>query len=436
MADTSEVTVGSEEMNRVIARVQKMLTRAKAGRGASEAEAETAMRLAQDLMSKYNLDMAQIEAASTNTENATERVKEEAKGRAMYKWQQQLAKYVAEANFCYHLIKTDSVWVQRHWSDEKPSDLSGRWERFNDLGGAPDNIKYVEGRRKVVISHIFVGRKANVITAQLMYQYLTQAIEDAVPVENNAQRLSRSAMSWKEGCADRLCERLAQKRKDLIEKHDAAVKAEQERINKEHSAKHAKAPRQLEGNKETEVKAAVAGMTAGAYDETGHATQAEPQERPEADKEEWNPADAAEQPAPVATTAMVLASVYDDKEREANWEVAHDLPPGWLASRRAEREKQEAEAAASQAKQQMSDVEKPIVEETEKQKQARERRAAEEQEKKRKRWAREDAAAARREAKAWQRKDHTAYFAGAEKGSAIGIDVQVGNSTDTKRLKA
>lgn len=133
MSDVNETTVGSEEMKRVIDRVQKLLTRSKTSRGNSESEAETAMRLAQDLMSKYNLDMAEIEAASTNKETAAERVKEETKGRAMYKWQRQLAKYVAEANFCYHIIKSGYTWVPRHWSDEEPVEGAGLYSRFNGV---------------------------------------------------------------------------------------------------------------------------------------------------------------------------------------------------------------------------------------------------------------------------------------------------------------
>src|SRR4051812_42543559 len=110
MTDTADTAVNSPEMEKVIARIQKMLARSKTDRGASEAEAETAMKLAQELMAKYNLDMAVIEAASAAKDAPVERVRDEVKGRAMYKWQRQLARYVAEANFCYHLIKKDSVW--------------------------------------------------------------------------------------------------------------------------------------------------------------------------------------------------------------------------------------------------------------------------------------------------------------------------------------
>lgn len=435
MNDVNETTVGSEEMKRVIDRVQKLLTRSKTSRGNSESEAETAMRLAQDLMSKYNLDMAEIEAASTNKETAAERVKEETKGRAMYKWQRQLAKYVAEANFCYHIIKSGYTWVPRHWSDEEPVEGAGLYSRFN--GVVPEGIKYVAGRNKLTIAHVFVGRKANVITAQLMYNYLTQAIEDAVPVENNAQRLSRSAMSWKEGCADRLCERLAKKRKDLIEKHDLEVKAEQERVMAEYEARQTGVPKQLEGNPGAEVKAAIEEMGAEAYDSSGPKSEGEDQERPEPDKaDSWNPADAQKRPEGPATTSMVLASVYDEREREANWEKAHDLPPGWLAQRRADELERDRKQAEEDAKRELGDVEKPIKEETEKQRLSRERREAEEASKQRLKWARENERDQRRFQREWAKKDHAAYYAGASKGDAIGIDVQIGNGPDVKRLKS
>lgn len=432
MTETEKATQ-AEEMDRVIARIQKLLARTTVERGASEAEAETAMRMAQELMAKYNLDMAVIEASSGAQD--TTRIKEEVKGRAMYKWQRELAKYVSEANFCYHLIKGENKWTEPRWSD---GSTAGKWERddADPMYPTDNGVRWIEGRWVKTLRHVFVGRKANVITAQLMYQYLTQTIENLVPVADNKQRLSRSAMSWKEGCAARLCERLSAKRMDLIKQHDAEVKAAEARIKEEweRKAREQAEPKGLPANQESEIKAAVEGLRSQAYDESGPKPEVDPNpERPEADSEVWMPP--VEAPPQPVGTAMVLASVYDEKEREANWELANGYPPGTLAKLRAEREAREKEWAETQAKTETERVEAPVKEETERQRLARERREREEHLKNRRRWAREDATAQRREEREYNKRDHAMYNAGAEAGKKIGLDLQIKAKADAKKLK-
>lgn len=451
--DQNATETTQSDVDKVIARIQKLLSRTKTERGTTEAEADTAMKMAQELMAKHNLDMAVVEAASASKEGATavERVKEQIKGRAMYKWQRQLAKYVAEANFCYHLIKTDQQWVNAYYKLDKdaPADNEGKplaktltREEWSALPYVYEqHYTRVEGRYKTTHSHIFVGRKSNVITAQLMYQYLTQTIEDLVPIEDNNQRLSRSAMSWKEGCADRLCERLAKRRRDLISAHDARVKQEQadrEAENKQRAEDARKAaankPKPLAPHHESEVKAAFEGASAGAYDRVGTAEEAEETERPEVDESDapWVP-QGEEVPEPEAGTALVLASVYDESEREANWEIAHGWEPGSLAKWRAEREEEKRKRAEEEAKAEVDEVEKPVKEETERQRRARERREQQELLKQRRRWAREDEAAWRREQREMERRDHNAYKAGLRKGDDIGIDTQISRNSDSTR---
>jgi hypothetical protein len=350
------------------------------------------------------------------------------------------------------LIKTDQTWVETTYRLDKnadPLDDDGKplaktisIAEWNALPYHLDNrYSRVPARIKTTHSHIFVGRKANVITAQLMYQYLTQTIEDLVPITNNNERLSRSAMSWKEGCADRLCERLAKRRRDLIAAHDARVKqeqadreAEQKRRAEEARAKAAAQPKPLPPHHESEVKAAFT-AAAGARDRVGMAEGAEEVERPEVDEADtWTPqGDAVTEPE--AGTALVLASVYDEAERDANWELAHGYEPGTLARWRADREEAARRLAAAEAKAEVEEVEKPVKEETERQRKARERREQQELLKQRRRWAREDERAWRREQREMQRRDHDAYMAGHRKGEDIGLDTQIArNSDSTKKL--
>lgn len=401
------------EMDRVIAKIQKLLLRTKGDAGTSEAEAQTAMKLAQDLLSKYNLDMAAVEAAQGPGGSVVERVKEEVKGRTRFKWQRELAKYVAEANFCYRLLQYEEKYID-----------------CKDQYGDPSF------RRHKTYRHVFVGRKGNVISAQLLFSYLTETIEANVPLTDASKRFSRSAISWREGCADRLCERLAQRRNDLIQEHDVKVKTEAEATRAEalrkHAEEQARQKKQLSPNEEAEVDAAISGIAEGAHDRVG-GTAPEPAERPEIDSaDDWNPADSVEAPPEETSTAMVLASVYDANEADANYEAAHDLEPGTLARERAEEAARDAEV---EAEEETSRVDAPVKEETERQRLARERREEKEHLADRRRWAREDATAERRELREWRKKDHTAYHAGAEQGKHIGLDPQLTAPAAPKQLK-
>jgi len=459
----------SSNMDKVIARIQKLLNRveltkdqsAQHGSDAgSEAEAERALAQAQELALKHNLDLASIEAAGATKNNlvSVERVKEETTGRAMYQWQRSLARYVAETNFCYHLIQERKEWVKAYYKlDPEEVKAAGKTHRdfaknkltaeeywSSDIDHSIRRFyKEIASRYQTSHKHLYIGRKGNVITAQMMFRYLTQTIEDMVLPAlgiDNSKRLSRSAMSWKEGCADRLCERLAAKRQDLIDKHDARVKAEEadrqaerERQAAEHKAKQG---RQIEANHETEVKHAFDGIKAGAYDRTGPVEEGEEPDRPEEDDDAWTP-EGEEVPEVIeqeAGTALVLASEFSEQEREANYEVAWGLEPGSLARRRAEREEERRRAAEEEATEQQDKADAPVKQETERQRKAREKREAEEELKQQRRWARMDAAEEAKARRLAERRDHRAYRMGQQKGKDIGLDLQVKAGSEIKKL--
>jgi hypothetical protein len=186
-----------ENLSAVVEKIRKILALGR-DRGATESEAATAMAKAQELMARYNLDMALVEASGKKVEadRGGERTKEKVKGRAMYKWQQKLAKYVSDVNYVYHFIQESWEWSAKM------------------------------GRHKKVPQHVFVGRQANVVTAQIMYEYLCETIERLVPIADNKLRLSRSAMSWKEGCADRLCQRLRERKHAIIREQEERMAQE------------------------------------------------------------------------------------------------------------------------------------------------------------------------------------------------------------------
>ena len=470
--DTTEHA--DRDVEKTIARIQKLFARsARAGEhrgGATEAEADTAMRLAQELMAQYNLDMAAIEAAARPDAGGAQRTTEEISSRTRYEWQRQLAKYVAEAHFCYHLVRTN-------WDDD-----AQKW------------------RKKA--THIFVGRRANVITAQMMFHYLVDTIEDLAPTEDRRIEVGRigrgtykgeryairiiegprfqrcdaydastiydsiseagraitgkptngyvffglgaasTAESWKKGCADRLCERLAQRREDLIEQHDARVRQAEEDAKAEQARRAAEAKaaseRRLGANEQAEADAQVGQMRGRARRATKAPSGIEAERPTEGADDGWTPGDGAEDAPEVTTTAMVLASAYDASEQEANYELAHDLAPGQLAKWRAEsearRERWAEERAAREAAGEAQEREEPVVVETEKQRIRREAKEAEELAKQRKRWAREDASRARQQERAYAKVDHRAYREGQEKGEHIGLDAQLAEGTETKKI--
>lgn len=486
------------DLDKVVQKIQKLFELAgrSGARGATEAEADTATRRAQELMARYNLDVAAIEAASREAADAgaASRVKEEQGRRTGKAWQRQLAKYVAEAHFCYHLIRVD-----KDWDDEARSGHGG-W------------------RKKAV--HVFVGRKANVVTAQMMFAYLVDAVEGLAPPaepgadtrvvvdktywgtyrgdgysvravsgeevgrgvkvaflrldDNRGERgevyetvgeavrrcvgfatngykffnmgEASTSESFKKGCADRLCERLAQRRADLIATHDARVKQAEADARAEAERAAQARTRTLGADAGAEkaargaaARAAVEGLAAEARRAPGPDGEA-PAPRPEVDDEDWAPPvsdDASADPG----AAMVLASVYDKSESEANYELAHDMEPGTLARWRRESEAREAERAARRAEAEatatVDAAEEPVREETEKQRAARKRREAAEMVARRCRWAREDARESRKAEREYARVDHSAYRSGAKAGEKVGLDPQVGGRTDeTKKLRS
>jgi len=408
----------------VIRKIQKLLSRTKDGRGATDEESDTAMKIVQGLMAKYNLDMATVDAAGSSAEDmGAVRVEEKSASRARFKWQRELAKYVAEANFCLHIIRMES---------RKGADGFIAWGS--------------DGRRVKRAVHRFIGRKANVITTQLMFDYLCRAVEDNVPITDKGERFSRSASSWKEGCAAKLCERLALRRADLMAEHDAKVKAEEEAFY----AAQAKARLQKRlgaGAREPTPEEIAEEMKRGAYDRTGRKAQQPPADpdRPEVVKDDWTPGAGAE-PEPeveaqLPATALVLSSVYDEREHEANWEMAYGYEPGTLARRRAQREAEEREEEQQRLIDEAEGKKEPAAEsepepvETQRQRQRRLAREAKEYEKKRRRWAREDERTLRKEMKEHARRDHSAFSAGMKKGEKIGLDPQVKARTNAKQLE-
>lgn len=178
---------------KVLDKVRKLMTLANDG-GATEGEANAALEAAQAIMAKNNLTMAQLEAAGKSGGEGAARLKSQLKGKAGYSYQQQLMLTVAQTNHC--TVLTTYVW---------------------------------KGNRRMATGYALIGREANVAAALGMFDYLNQSLERIVTPfikGDNTQRLSKAAISFKEGAAQRLQERLSERFYAAQAEQSAAARAQ------------------------------------------------------------------------------------------------------------------------------------------------------------------------------------------------------------------
>lgn len=174
----------SSEALAVIEKVKKLL--ALANNNPNENEATAASAKAMELLAAYNLDMAVVGKTAKGSQRSDNRRKG-----GLYGWQRDLWKAVAELNFCMY------------WS-----------------------IKGLE--RGSTYEHRILGSHANVVSTEVMADYLQQTVERlaqewAKPRYNSV--FVREAIAYREGMATRLVERLNALRRERI--------AEDERKRKE-----------------------------------------------------------------------------------------------------------------------------------------------------------------------------------------------------------
>lgn len=183
-----------------IERIRKLMALTE-GRGASENEATIAASMVQRLLAEHNLSMAAVEASGGATQAGGKREKSQAAYRQVYKWQRRLMASVADVNYC-------ACFEREEWVDGKGS----------------------QERKPVFDGYDLIGRVDNVTTVKVMFEYLVEAIErlarDAVG-NDPTQYFTRPAHSFKEGCADRLTERLTEQKRDLVEAQEREAKDRQ-----------------------------------------------------------------------------------------------------------------------------------------------------------------------------------------------------------------
>lgn len=177
----------SREALAVIEKVKKLLALATSS---NEHEAALASSKAAELLAAYNLDMRTVSAPEANS---GERTDQKRKG-GLYQWQRDLWDAVARLNFCMY------------WG----------------IKGLAKGSSY---------QHRVLGSTANVVTTELMAEYLQSTVERLAQQwakERLYNVFAREAIAYREGCADRLVQRMNEirwKRRREAEKKQAEEKA-------------------------------------------------------------------------------------------------------------------------------------------------------------------------------------------------------------------
>lgn len=190
----------TEEQRGVIDKVEKLLR--LASKNSSEAEAAAAAAKAQELLAAYNLDMAAVEQGGGQSG-----AREDAKLKGgVYQYQRDLWYAVAELNFC--LYWTQQVWVKL---TKRRKGWDGTLREYTD--------------HKRQWQHRVVGRKVNTAATRAMAEYLEQAVErlvrERLGPNQNHMLFSRWAVSYREGAAANITERLWARRSEAIAREKA-----------------------------------------------------------------------------------------------------------------------------------------------------------------------------------------------------------------------
>jgi hypothetical protein len=156
-------------------KIRKLLALADSTK-TTEAEATAAALKIQELVQTYGLDLAEIEAQNPGSQHGV-RDMGTVNRRAMFDWQQDLMKTIAENNFCLCDVRTI----------------------------------YVEKKNRNSKQHFLVGRKLNIEITTRMYDYLIETMKRLCEEGNFIQHKTRTL--FYEGASRRLTDRLKLQRR-------------------------------------------------------------------------------------------------------------------------------------------------------------------------------------------------------------------------------
>lgn len=180
--------MSEDQLASIIERIQRLLAMAQDGRG-NENEMAVAAAKAQELLTKYNLSIANIEARDHTT---GKREKVDTTERRVDVWRRELMREIARLNFC--IAQGRKVW---------------------------------DGKKSNFVGFALIGRPSNVAASKVMFDYLCGAIDrlTAEYVNDYRQLFSKEACSMRKGMSDRLQSRLREKRAQEEEESRKAAAA-------------------------------------------------------------------------------------------------------------------------------------------------------------------------------------------------------------------
>lgn len=186
---------GCQAPEEVLEKIKKLLR--LAGNNPNEHEAAAAMAKAQQEMEKWNLDAGSVERDGGGPGKRQDELVEG----GFYLYQQELWEEIAKLNFCMY-------WSQKVLRERGPDgyrrDAQGRISRTKR-------------------QHRLLGSKLNVATTVAMAKYFEGAIERITKEEFPGRKLDNYVMSFRQGMAYRLREKLRERRFDNLAKEQAAA---------------------------------------------------------------------------------------------------------------------------------------------------------------------------------------------------------------------
>lgn len=172
------------DIEKIVARVQKLLALAK--NNPNEAEAASAAAKAQELLEAYNLEMSDATKDVKGHQRTDKR-----KDGGLYKWQRNLWNGVAKLNFCYYV----------------------------SIRGLYAGTTY---------EHRVIGSHANVLTTELLAQYLQDTVERLAQkwayANGHKSVFVREAIAYREGMADRICQKLWDRRNEVLREEQNRIR--------------------------------------------------------------------------------------------------------------------------------------------------------------------------------------------------------------------
>lgn len=216
----------SPEAQRAIRQVEKLLR--LAAKHPTEAEGISAANKAQELLLAYNLDLATIERGSDSGKREDAKMKG-----GLYQYQRDLWEAVAQLNFCLY-------WNQYVYDKDKVGRRKGTWRDERD--GVTTSVVKVKGGYNFV--HRVVGRVVNTTATRVMAEYLEQTIERLTRERLNgdgSQFFTRWAISYREGIAERVIDKIYERRQEQLSKERREARARDKRAKEAAAAPYSSA---------------------------------------------------------------------------------------------------------------------------------------------------------------------------------------------------